>query len=45
MRLDGPQRNVLTGLGLLVAGAIIQGLLPPECLASALVLLAGAWHG
>jgi hypothetical protein len=43
MQLDGPQRNVLCGLGLLTLGSVLSGSLPPEIAPSGLLLLALAW--
>jgi hypothetical protein len=39
MQLDGPQRNVLCGLGLLVLGSVLSGSAPPEVALSGLLLI------
>jgi hypothetical protein len=44
MELDGTQRNLLGGLGLVLLGAILNGALSPALLPSDLILLALAWR-
>lgn len=44
MELDDPRRNALTGLGLLVLGAVLGGSLPSEITPLGVLLLALAWY-